>query len=58
MFIKSLVYFYIMIQLQINCILMGLTIYFMFKFQINYMQSLKNFKVSEILHVTTFLYYL
>jgi len=37
---------------------MGLTIYFMFKFQINYMQSLKNFKVSEILHVTTFLYYL
>jgi hypothetical protein len=58
MFIKLLVYFYIMSQLQVNCILMGLTIYFMFEFQINYMQSLKRFEVSEILRVTTFLYYM
>ncbi len=35
-FIKLLVYFYTMIQLPINCILMGLIIYFMFEYQINY----------------------
>jgi hypothetical protein len=54
MFIKLLVYFYTMIQLSINCILMGLITYFVFEAQINYMWSLKKFKVSEILHVTTF----
>jgi hypothetical protein len=43
-----------MIQLPINCILMGLITYFMFEAQINYMWSLKTFEVSEILHVTTF----
>jgi hypothetical protein len=37
---------------------MGLTFYFMFESQINYMWSLKDFKVSEILRVTTFLYYM
>jgi hypothetical protein len=58
MFIKLLVYFYIMIQLQINYILMGLTSYFMFESRINYMRSLEDFKVSEILCVTTFLYYM
>jgi hypothetical protein len=40
--------------LPINCILMGLITYFMFETQINYMWSVKKFKVSEILHVTTF----
>jgi len=43
-----------MIQLPINCILMGLTIDFMFKAQINYMWSLENFKVNEILCVAIF----
>jgi hypothetical protein len=37
---------------------MGLTIYFMFEFQINYMWSLKDFKVNEVLHVITILYYM
>jgi hypothetical protein len=37
MFIKLLVYFYTMIQLSINCILMGLITYFVFEAQINYM---------------------
>ncbi len=43
-----------MIQLPINCIFMGLTIDFMFKAQINYMRSLENFKVNEILRVAIF----
>jgi hypothetical protein len=54
MFIKLLVYFYTMIQLPINCILMDLITYFMSGVQINYMWSLKKFKVSEILCVTIF----
>jgi len=54
MFIKLLVYFYTMIQLPINYILMGLIAYFMFEVQINYIWFLKNLKVSEILHGTTF----
>jgi len=54
MFIKLLVYFYTMIQLPINCKLMGLITYFMFEVQINYMWSLENFKLGEILHVTIF----
>jgi hypothetical protein len=54
MFIKLLVYFKTMIQLLINCILMGVIIYFMFEAQINYMWSQKKFKVNEILHVTIF----
>jgi hypothetical protein len=54
MFIKLLVYFYTMIKLPINCILMGLAIYFLFEFQINYMLFLKEFKVNEILCVITF----
>jgi hypothetical protein len=54
MFIELLMYFYTMIQLSINCILMDLITYFMFEVQINYMWSLENFKVSEILHVTIF----
>jgi hypothetical protein len=33
---------------------MGLITYFMFENQINYMWTLENFKVSEILHVTSF----
>jgi hypothetical protein len=37
MFIKLLVYFYAMIQLLINRILMVLITYFMFEAQINYM---------------------
>jgi hypothetical protein len=44
----------LVIQLTINCILKGLIIYFMFEAQINYMLSLKKFKVSEILQVITF----
>jgi hypothetical protein len=54
MVIKLLVYFFTMIQLLINCILMGLIIYFMFQIQINYMSSLENVKVSRILHAITF----
>jgi len=54
MFMKLLLYFYTMIQLPINCILMGLKIYYIFEVQINYMWSLKNFKMSEILHVIIF----
>jgi len=54
MFMKLLLYFYTMIQLPINCILMGLKNYFIFEVQINYMWSLKNFKMNEILHVTIF----
>jgi hypothetical protein len=54
MFIKLLVYFYIMIQLPINYILMGLITYYIFEAQINYMWSLKEFKVSETLHITIF----
>jgi hypothetical protein len=53
MFIKLLVYFYTMIQLLINCILLGLITYFMFEAQINYMVIKYFFEVSEILHVTT-----
>jgi hypothetical protein len=37
---------------------MGLITYFMFEAQINYMWSLKKFKVSEILHVTIFILYI
>jgi hypothetical protein len=55
MFIKLLVYFYTMIQLSINCILMGLIIYFMFETQINYIWSLENFIKSEILCVATYI---
>jgi hypothetical protein len=33
---------------------MGLIIYFMFETQINYMWSLKKFKMNEILHATNF----
>jgi hypothetical protein len=49
MFIKLLVYFYTMIQLPINCILMALITIFlkMFEARINYMWILKKFKVSE-----------
>jgi hypothetical protein len=54
MFIKLLVYFYRMIQLPINCILMGLITHFMFEVQINHMWSQKNFKMNKILRVTTF----
>jgi hypothetical protein len=54
MFIKLLVYFDTMIQLPINCILMGLITYFIFEAQINYMWFPKKFKVSEILCDTTF----
>jgi len=43
MFIKLLVYFYIMIQLPINYILMGLIIYYTFEAQTNYMWSLEKF---------------
>jgi hypothetical protein len=56
-FIKLLVYFETMIQLPINCILMGLITYFMFETQINYMWPLKKFKVGKILHVIS-LYYM
>jgi len=58
MFIKLLVYFYTMIQLSINCRLMGLITYFMFEAQINCMWSLKKFKVSEILPITIFILYI
>jgi hypothetical protein len=54
MFIKLLMFFYTMIQLLINCLLMGLITYFMFENQISYVWSLENFKASEILHVTSF----
>ncbi len=54
MFIKLLVYFYTIIQLPINCILMGLITYFMFETQIKYMWSLKIFKMNEIIHDTTY----
>jgi membrane-bound metal-dependent hydrolase YbcI (DUF457 family) len=54
MFIKFSVYFYTIIQLPINCILMGLITYFMFEAQINYMWSVKKFKMSEILYVIIF----
>jgi hypothetical protein len=57
MFIILLVYFYTIIQLPINCILMGLITYFMFETQINYMWSLKKFKMNEILHATIFVLY-
>jgi len=57
MFVKLLVYFDTMIQLPINCILMGLITYFMFKFQINYMWFLKNLKVSEIYVLLLFVLY-
>ncbi len=53
MFIKLLVYFYTMIHLPINCILMVLRTYFMFEARNNYMWILKKFKMSEILHVYT-----
>jgi hypothetical protein len=53
-FIKLLVYFYTMIQLPINRILMGLITYFIFEAQIKYMWFLINFKVSEILRVIIF----
>jgi hypothetical protein len=53
-FIKLLVYFYTMIQLPNNCILMDLITYFIFEAQINYIWFLINFKMSEILHVTIF----
>ncbi len=43
-----------MIQIQINFILMGLINYFMFQAQLKYLWSLENFKVNEILCVTTF----
>jgi hypothetical protein len=55
MFVKLLVYFYTMIQLPINCILMGFIIYFMFETQINYMWYLEMFKMNEILCVTTYI---
>jgi hypothetical protein len=54
MFIKLLVYFYTMIQLPTNCILMRLITYLMFEAQIYFMWSLKKFKTNEILHVATF----
>jgi hypothetical protein len=54
MFIKLLIYFYIMIQLPINCILMVLITYYMFEAQINYMWSLKDLKVGETLYVIIF----
>ncbi len=57
MFIKLLVYFYRMIQLPINCILMRLRTHFMFEVQINYMWSQKKFKMNKILRVTTFILY-
>jgi hypothetical protein len=57
MFVKLLVYVYTMIQLPINCILMGLITYFMFKSQINYMWSLNNLKMGEILCVIVFILY-
>jgi len=41
MFIKLLVFFYTVIQLPVNCILMGFITYFIFEYQINYMWSLK-----------------
>jgi hypothetical protein len=47
MFIKLLVYFYTVIQLPINCLLMGLITYSMFEAQINYMWSLKNSKWAK-----------
>jgi hypothetical protein len=53
MFIKLLVYFYIMIQLPINCILMGLITYYVWSSN-DYMWSLKKLKVSETLRVTIF----
>jgi hypothetical protein len=58
MFTKLLMYFYTMIQLLINCLLMGLITYFMFENQINYMWSLENFKMNAILYVTTLYYYM
>jgi hypothetical protein len=54
MFIKLLVYFYTMIQLPINYILIGLITYYMFESQINYLWSLKKLNVNEILHVIVF----
>jgi hypothetical protein len=54
MVIKLLMYFSTMIQLLINCILMGLIIYFVFQIQIHYMSSLENVKVSGSLHAITF----
>jgi len=54
MFIKLLVDFYRMIQLPINCILIGLKTHFMFEVQINYMWFQKKFKMNKILRVMTF----
>jgi hypothetical protein len=51
MFIKLLAYFYSIIELPINYILMGLITSFMFEVQINYMWSLEIFKLSEISYV-------
>jgi hypothetical protein len=47
-FTKWLVYFFTMIQLLTNCILMGLITYFRFEAQINFLWSPNNSKVSEI----------
>jgi hypothetical protein len=47
-FTKLSVYFYTMIQLLIDCILMDLIFYFMFEAQTNYMWFLLNFKLSAI----------
>jgi hypothetical protein len=44
MFMKLFAYFLTMIQLPINCVLMGLIIYFMFQVQINHMWFLKKSK--------------
>jgi hypothetical protein len=56
MFMKLFVYFYIMIQLPINCILMVLITYYMFEAQINYMWSLKDLWVKPYMLLFFILY--
>jgi hypothetical protein len=55
MFIKLLVFFDIMMQLPINCILMG---YFMFESQINYMWLKKNSKWVKFYILLLFILYI
>jgi len=51
---KLLMYIYIETQLGINFIYIDYITYFIFKTQINLMQFLEEFKVSEISYVITF----
>jgi hypothetical protein len=57
MLIKLLVYFYTMIQLPTNCILMHLITYFMFEAQVYFMWSLKKFKAIKSYMLLVFILY-